>query len=207
MSARVYRRPKAGYAKPPKTKLNKVLQDVKKLKKAVPKANDPNISFDVQDIATVNDTGSVTSLDISNLETQEDESNIRLVRMAGRILVTHNPLATSPISFYTRIIIFRDLQTNATSPTVGDVLGTVEVNSLYDPLTRRRFKIMMDRTVRTSSVDQSGNVIVFNKKLNMLQSYDDAGNCTKNRIYLLVIGDVATNGPSFESKYEFHSFQ
>lgn len=206
MSNRMYRRPKSGYSKPPKTKLNKVLSDVKKLKKAVPKANDPNITFLSHD-ATVTDAGSITSLALGTLEAQEDESNIRVVRMAGRILVTHNPAATALKSFYTRIILFRDLQTNAAAPTVDDVLRNVEPHSLYDPITRRRYKILMDRTVRTSGIDQSGNVIVFNKKLNFLQSYDDASNCTKNNIYLLVLGDEATNGADFKSNYEFHSYQ
>lgn len=206
MSTRMYRRPKSGYAKPPKTKLNKVLQDVKKLKKAVPKENDPDIALLDYDDA-LDTTGAIVALDPGIQEASADESNVRLVRIAGRILVTHNPAATSPISFYSRIILFKDTQANATAPTVGDVLNTVEVHSMLDALTRRRFKILMDRTVRTSSVDQSGNVINFNKKVNIMQAYDANSVCTKNRIYLLILGDQAANGPDFKSNYEFHKFE
>jgi len=206
MSTRMYRRPKSGYSKPPKTKLNKVLQDVKKLKKAVPKANDPDIALLSND-DTLDTTGAISALDPGIVQVSEDESNVRLVRIAGRMLVTHNPAATSPISFYSRIILFKDNQANAAAPTIDDVLSSVEVHSLLEPNTRRRFKIIMDRTVRTSSVDQSGNVINFNKKVNIMQAYDAASECTKNRIYLLTLGDQATNGPDFKAKFEFHKFE
>jgi len=206
MSTRMYRRPKSGYSKPPKTKLNKVLQDVKKLKKAVPKENDPDIAQLVHD-DTLDTTGAIVTLNPGLIQATADESNVRIVRLAGRMLVTHNPAATSPISFYSRIILFKDTQANAAAPTIGDVLASVEVHSMLDPLTRRRFKILMDRTVRTSSVDQSGNVINFNKKVNIMQAYDANSACTKNSIYLLILGDQAANGPDFKSYYEFHKFE
>ena len=206
MSTRMYRRPKSGYSKPPKTKLNKVLQDVKKLKKAVPKANDPYIALFSND-DTLDTTGAITALDPGLVLATADESNVRIVRIAGRILVTHNPAATSPISFYSRIILFKDSQANAAAPVIDDVLSSAEVHSMLEPNSRRRFKILMDRTVRTSSVDQSGNVINFNKKVNIMQAYDATSECTKNRIYLLTLGDQATNGPDFKSNFEFHKFE
>jgi len=202
----MYRRPKAGYAKPPKTKLNKVLQDVKKLKKAVPKENDPDIVVLSYDDA-IDSTGAVQALDPGIQEVPTDESNVRLTRISGRILVTHNPAATSPISFYSRIILFKDTQANAAAPTVADLMESTGPHSMLDTNTRRRFKILMDRTVRTSSVDQSGNVINFNKKVNIMQAYNATSDCTKNRIYLLILGDQATNGPDFKSYFEFHKFE
>jgi len=206
MSNRMYRRPKSGYSKPPKTKLNKVLQDVKKLKKAVPKENDPDIVVLQYDDA-IDSTGAVQALDPGIQEVPTDESNVRLTRISGRILVTHNPAATSPISFYSRIILFKDTQANAAAPTVADLMESAGVHSMLDTNTRRRYKILTDRTVRTSSVDQSGNVINFNKKVNIMQAYDATSDCTKNRIYLLILGDQASNGPDFKSYFEFHKFE
>lgn len=208
MSTRMYRRPKSGYSKPPKTKLNKVLQDVKKLKKAVPKANDPDIVV-LQLDDTLDSTGSVNALDPGITQAPLDESNVRITRISGRILVTHNPAAVSPISFYSRIILIKDTQPAGAVPTVGDIMENTNVHGMLDVKTRRRFKILMDRTVRTSSVDQSGNVINFNKKVNIMQAYDAStpSVCTSNRFYLLILGDQAANGPDFKSYFEFHKFE
>jgi len=206
MSNRMYRRPKSGYSKPPKTKLNKVLSDVKKLKKAVPKANDPTITTITDDREIVS-AGSIVEL-TPNIVPSPDEAPVRITRLMARILVTHNPAATSPISFYSRIIIFKDVQPQAATPTVADVLSSVEPQSMMNEQTRRRYKVIMDRTVRTSSVDQSGNIIVASKKLNILQTYDDNGDCTKNSLHVLLVGDQATpNGPDFKGQYEIHTYE
>lgn len=138
----------------------------------------------------------LTNIGQNDTATGRTGNSVLLRDIFYRFQITGNASATG--TFY-RIILFQDKQQiGDTSPTVADVLNSIEVQSPLNSNTAGRFKILKDYYFSTN---QDSRTRTFKNyiKLHSHIRYNGstANDIQKNGIYLLMLSNEATNTPTF----------
>lgn len=94
-----------------------------------------------------------------------------------------------------RCIIFTDNQPNSAAPALGDILESTgnPINSFFRTTTRKRFRILYDRTVDMDTDDPISQFPNFYRKMYLSTQYSTSGNTiaaiTRNSLYMLLVSD------------------
>jgi len=114
---------------------------------------------------------------------------------------------------FTRIMVFLDTQSNATAPTVAQLLETVTASSPMNMDNRDRFKVLYDQGVSMSQAPTSSSdcrFIKIYKKMNITTIFNNGtagtvADITSGSIYLLSISEQAGAGaaPTSFPRYDF----
>lgn len=130
---------------------------------------------------------------------------------------------TATTSYNVRIIVFQDKQIRSSAlPTAADVLEDVSGNTddVFSPLNHvslnaKRFNILMDRTYLVDprapnyyTKDSAQRLVLFKKLRGKIVYTNTSTGTQKGNIYMLILSDTATNGPSvnFWSRLRFDDF-
>lgn len=120
---------------------------------------------------------------------------IMLKSILWRGFIYPNPAVTLPGGSFCRIMIFYDCQTNATAPSVSDVLQTTSYDSPLNLTNRDRFKVMFDKFYAVNSNAYSAGALTagspmpkqikFYKKMSMEVIFGSTGG---------TVGSIQTGG-------------
>lgn len=126
-----------------------------------------------------------------------------------------NAAGATAFQGFVRVMIFLDTQTNATAPTVAQLLETVTASSPMNMDNRDRFKVLYDQGVPISQAPTSSSDCRFMKiykKLNVTTIFNNGtagtvADITSGSIYLLSICEQAGAGaaPTTTPRYDFIS--
>ncbi len=181
-------------------------KDIKTLKQMVKTSNK---IFDKTIISVVTDSATVVNLsDISQGDDQDNRegNRIRLLHLLMRYSVQSN--AASNVSAL-RVMILIDNEQDGVLPTPTQVLQVA--GDYLSPLNRTsfgRFKVLYDRVhnVNIGTNNEFINAKVF-KKLNKNCFYEAASGADtssrKGNIYLMLLSNEPTNGPTFDAAWRF----
>lgn len=176
------------------------LQKVQKsIKKLIPKPERKyNDQADNPPGTIVTTTGSVTHLSPllhGTTDTTRIGDRVTYRSLLFRMFVTPN--STAGIN-YLRAVIVRDKQANASAPTMAQVFQTASIvlSPLNDDFSER-FKVLYDRLFTVDTDATGAQVEKIYRKFKFVTEYDDtAAIPNTNSVYLLLLSDQATNGPS-----------
>jgi len=124
-----------------------------------------------------------------------------------------NAAGATAFQGFTRIMVFLDTQSNATAPTVAQLLETVTASSPMNMDNRDRFKVLYDQGVPMSQAPTSSSdcrFIKIYKKMNITTIFNNGtagtvADITSGSIYLLSISEQAGAGaaPTAFPRYDF----
>lgn len=147
----------------------------------------------------VGSAGSITNLsDMGQGDTAilREGDKVRLKNLELRLAVT----ADDATNIF-RCVVFRDISSNGSAPTVSNLLGGVQ-QSMNNVNVSARFKILYDRTFYLST--SGSNVIKGIVKyipINATQTFSGSSTAPyHNAVYLLMISDSTVGGPAVEGE-------
>lgn len=144
---------------------------------------------------TVTSSGEIVAL--SGL-TQGDTNNERdgNVIYPTSVALRLNMISVSTVRTKCRVIIFKWLE--GTTPSVSDILDTVDVVSFKSDGHRFESKILYDRTIVLDNILLQEKFIQKRIKLDGLIAYNETSSVpSKNGIYMLLMSDQGANFPTF----------
>lgn len=139
---------------------------------------------------------------------QREGLKINLVSIQARISCQSNPVQQGyqPVRF----ILFIDRNCNGANPAITEVLESNQYNSLTAHEWRNRFHILMDKTIATNNQtenDSRGICFKYYKRFPRGRKVFYKGtaapiaNAASNQLFLLLIGDNATNYPIIDTEW------
>ncbi len=194
MPKKAFRRRRVGTAK-------KALKEVRKLKKQLK----PELKFA--------DSGTITVLSVAvGLVARRNDmaggteifqrigNAIRIMTWSIKGFVIANVDASALVYQQLRLMVFIDKQTvEASTPAVLELLSTSNVISFNNLDKAKRFRILYDRVFVMDKEDwQTTTFFKKSFRLNMPQRYSSPvqSDIEKNGIYVLIVGNSATLGPT-----------
>lgn len=124
------------------------------------------------------------------------------------IRLSMTPNATAGMNFL-RMIVVQDKASLSAAPNIGAIL---EASTNYlSPISNdsgKRIKVILDRTYTVDADGNGSQVDKLYRKLNIRAEFDDAATIPQiNSLYLVLISDQVTNGPSvsYYSRVRFTS--
>lgn len=182
----------------------KAWRGVKYLKSMI---NSEKHYFDLTASGNIDTTGSVTLL--TGVAQGDDVNNRQGNSVLGktiylRLITTRVAANTNPVNFG-RVIIFKDMENTGTDPTIADVLQSATVISPLNVDHVARYQILADRVLPLSLNGNEGSQHKFYLRVNDHVKYTGSGAAAiyKNQIYMIIIGDQATNAPSWSCASRF----
>lgn len=187
------RRPRRKLAAGPKA-----LKMVKKLKRFV----SPELKFFDTDASTLILT-TPTIIDF-NLIPQGDSVINRtgnLIRPQSLNLRFIMAKAAAATNTFVRVLIFRALNNQAVTPSPGDILQALTIDSPHEWVMKKRSNILYDRTFYLGPGDRQGHhvhkiVSLKSKTINYFGS--GTGTPETNGIYMMLLSNELTNGPTMD---------
>lgn len=153
-----------------------------------------------QDATTVLSTGTVYSLTaISNGDDAGTRTgnSILLRTLLNRIRFTKHASATTTVVRF--ILLWDTQQIGDTTPAPGDILQYADVDSPLNLASSGRFKVVVNKTVALSSQMPIWHSERYLKLYKHIRYNGSAStDIQKNGLYLLVVGDQATNLPTMD---------
>lgn len=163
--------------------------------------------FDVTGSGNVDTTGSVNLL--TGVAQGDDVNNRNGNSILGktiflRVLLTRVAANTNPVNFC-RILVVKDMENTGTDPAISDILASATTISPLNVDHTSRYQVLADRVVPLSANGREGSQHKFYIRVNDHVKYTGSGGAAiyKNQIYMMLIGDQATNAPSWSSYSRF----
>lgn len=151
--------------------------------------------------AVITSTPTITELFDPNLGTGDtDLIGSKCVIRSLFIRLTIVPNASAGMNFL-RFIVFQDRQANGVAPTSAFILDTTVNNKWLAPLRidySKRFKVIFDKLYTVDNDANGSQVDKIYRKLYIRYADAYGGNPATNGLYLLMVSDQATNGPSVD---------
>lgn len=120
-------------------------------------------------------------------------NSIRLKSWNIRGTVVNNSAATTPTIL--RMIMFHDLQSVGSTPSVTDILDTADVNAMRKLSTTDRFDILMDKTYHLDNVSNPSMVLKLFKNMHRHWKFDGSS-AIDNYPFILMISNQPTYAPT-----------
>lgn len=148
----------------------------------------------------VNTTGTFTLLNGLTLGTTQLSDRIgKDVFLKDLFIQGKMYTGTTTTTFQGRIIVFRDIMPNGSTPALTDVLVEASSSSAYNVTNLNRFMILYDQTASLTGAlgtDNSQRAVAIHVPLNFVTYYNSGNAGTiadieKNSLYMLLIGDIA----------------
>lgn len=128
---------------------------------------------------------------------QRTGNSILMRNIFLRLGFQQHPSATT--TTYRVMLVLDTQQVGDTSPTISDILETVNVYSPLSTASSGRFKVMKNWFFNTNNVSTTFRALNYYKDVRFHTRYNGPANTDiqKNGLYLITLSDQATNAPSF----------